>query len=46
MKRAHIAMVPGSAFGDDNCVRFSYATSEKLLVEAVERMKKALDRLK
>ncbi len=46
LKRAHIAMVPGSAFGDDNCVRFSYATSEKLLVEAVERMKKALDRLK
>ncbi len=46
LKSAHIALVPGSAFGDDDCVRFSYATSENLLVEAVARMKKALSRLK
>ncbi len=46
LRKAHIAMVPGSAFGDDDCVRFSYATSNDLLVEAVERMKKALALLK
>ncbi len=39
-------MVPGSAFGDDECVRFSYATSNDLLEEAVDRMKKALAALK
>ncbi len=42
LKKAHIALVPGSAFGDDECVRFSYATSNDLLIEAVARMKKAL----
>ncbi|TVR40674.1 MAG: pyridoxal phosphate-dependent aminotransferase [Bacteroidia bacterium] len=46
LKKAHIALVPGSAFGDDQCVRFSYATSQDLLIEAVERMKKALAVLK
>ncbi len=46
LEEAHIALVPGSAFGDDECVRFSYATSNELLVEAVGRMKKALSQLK
>ncbi len=45
LKKAHIALVPGSAFGDDECVRFSYATSNDLLTEAVSRMKKALEKL-
>ncbi len=45
LKKAHIALVPGSAFGDDECVRFSYATSNDLLAEAVSRMKKALEKL-
>lgn len=42
LKKAHIALVPGSAFGDSECIRFSYATSNDLLAEAVNRMKKAL----
>ncbi len=46
LKKAHVAMVPGSAFGDDECVRFSYATSNDLLIEAVDRMKKVLSQLK
>ncbi|MFP4064186.1 MAG: pyridoxal phosphate-dependent aminotransferase [Bacteroidales bacterium] len=46
LKKAHIALVPGSAFGDDECVRFSYATSNDLLEEAVARMKKSLAKLK
>ncbi len=45
LKKAHIALVPGSAFGDDECVRFSYATSNDLLTEAVDRMKNALKKL-
>jgi aspartate aminotransferase len=42
---ANVALVPGAAFGDDNCIRFSYATSNELLVEAIERIKNALTKL-
>jgi len=38
-------LVPGGAFGDDNCVRLSYAASEKDLNEALKRMKAALAEL-
>ncbi len=43
---AHVSMVPGGAFGDENCVRLSYAASEKDLREALTRMKNALANLK
>jgi len=46
LNKVFVAMVPGSAFGDDNCIRFSYATSEDLLIEAVKRIKSALSELK
>jgi len=39
---ANVALVSGDAFGDDNCVRFSYATSEEKLKEALKRVKVAL----
>lgn len=42
---ANVALVPGAAFGDDNCIRFSYATSDNLLIEAVRRIKEALLKL-
>ena len=42
----NVALVSGDAFGDDNCIRFSYATSEDKLIEAVKRMKEALSKLK
>jgi aspartate aminotransferase len=42
---ANVALVPGVAFGDDNCIRFSYATSNELLVEAIKRIKEALAKL-
>jgi aspartate aminotransferase len=42
LDKGHVSLVPGGAFGDDNCVRLSYATSEKDLVEAMKRMKEAL----
>ncbi len=43
---ANIALVPGSAFGNPNCVRISYATSTENLVEALRRMKEVLEELK
>jgi aspartate aminotransferase len=40
-----VALVPGTAFGSNNCIRFSYAASEEQLVEAVRRVKTALEKL-
>ena len=42
---AHVALVPGAAFGDDKYIRFSYATSEDKLTEACKRIKEAVDKL-
>jgi aspartate aminotransferase len=42
LEKAHVALVPGGAFGNGNCVRFSYATSSDKLVKAAERIKEAL----
>ncbi|MBI2723042.1 MAG: pyridoxal phosphate-dependent aminotransferase [Bacteroidetes bacterium] len=42
---AHVALVPGAAFGSDKYIRFSYATSEDNLKEALRRMKEALAKL-
>jgi aspartate aminotransferase len=42
---AKVSLVTGEAFGDGNCVRFSYATSDKLLVEACKRLKQSLAKL-
>ena len=46
LEKAHVSLVPGGAFGDENCVRLSYAASEKDLIEAMKRLKEALLRLK
>ncbi len=37
-----VALVGGEAFGDPNCMRISYAASEKTLTEAMKRIKNAL----
>ncbi len=42
LEEANVAMVTGSAFGDSNCVRLSYAASEAELREALRRVKEAL----
>ncbi len=39
---AKVAVVPGSGFGADNYVRWSYATSMDNIVEGIERLKKFL----
>jgi aspartate aminotransferase len=46
LEKAHIATVPGDAFGDDDCIRISFATSDEKLVDAMQRMKEALIALK
>lgn len=45
LNKGHIATVPGSAFGDDHCIRISYATSDENLAEAMKRMKASLEKL-
>ncbi len=40
-----VALVTGQAFGDDNCLRLSYATSEDVLKEALKRIKETLAKL-
>jgi aspartate aminotransferase len=42
LSEANVATVTGEAFGNPDCIRFSYATSENLLVEALKRIKEAL----
>jgi aspartate aminotransferase len=46
LEKAHVSLVTGGAFGDENCIRLSYAASEKDLREALKRMKEALMQLK
>ena len=41
----HVATVSGDAFGDPECIRFSYATSDDNLREAMKRIKEALAKL-
>ena len=42
LEEAHVAVVSGTAFGDNNCFRLSYAASDDQLIEAVARMKRVL----
>ena len=42
LSEANVATVTGDAFGNPNCIRFSYATSEELLTEAMKRIKEVL----
>lgn len=42
LSEANVATVTGDAFGNPNCIRISYATSEELLTEAFKRIKQAL----
>ncbi len=42
LEEANVATVTGEAFGNPNCIRISYAASEKELIEAVRRIKDAV----
>ncbi len=39
LEKAHVALVPGIAFGMDNCVRLSYANSMEDIIEGINRLK-------
>ncbi len=42
LEKAQVATVTGEAFGSPNCIRISYAASEKDIVEALKRIKKTV----
>ena len=45
LEEAHVATVGGDAFGDPDCFRMSYATSDDNIREALSRIKTALAKL-
>ncbi|MBQ8453474.1 MAG: pyridoxal phosphate-dependent aminotransferase [Prevotella sp.] len=45
LDEAHVATVGGDAFGDPECFRMSYATSDENIIEAMRRIKEALAKL-
>ncbi|MBS3778775.1 MAG: pyridoxal phosphate-dependent aminotransferase [Desulfovermiculus sp.] len=45
LEKAQVALVPGAAFGDDRCLRISYALDDKTLLQALDRMQTALSAL-
>jgi len=46
LEKGHVATVGGDAFGDPECFRMSYATSDENIVEAMRRIKEVLADLK
>jgi aspartate aminotransferase len=42
LESAHVALVPGVAFGEDKCVRMSFATSTELINKGLDRLEKLL----
>jgi aspartate aminotransferase len=45
LSEGRVALVTGAAFGEPDCIRISYATSEDLLTESMKRMKECLSKL-
>ena len=45
LEKGHVATVGGDAFGDPDCFRMSYATSDENIIEAMRRIKDALGSL-
>ncbi len=45
LNEAHVSTVTGEAFGNEDCIRISYAASEEQLRKAVSRIKNALAKL-
>ena len=46
LNSCHVALVAGDAFGNPECVRISYAASDKQLIEAAKRIQTQLNTLK
>ena len=45
LTEARVALVPGMAFGDDDFIRFSYATGLETIKEGLDRIENALEKL-
>jgi aspartate aminotransferase len=45
LEEAQVAAVPGAEFGEDNCIRLSYATSRERIATGVSRIAEALGKL-
>lgn len=45
LEQGHVAGVSGAAFGAAECIRFSYATSDDRITEAMSRVKAAVEAL-
>ena len=45
LNKCHVALVSGSAFGNPECVRISYAAADEKLLEAMKRIKNQLEKL-
>jgi aspartate aminotransferase len=45
LDEAKVAMVPGAEFGEDNCLRLSFATSRERIATGVSRIQEALGKL-
>jgi aspartate aminotransferase len=46
LREAHVALVPGAAFGDDRSIRFSGAAADDVLREGVHRVARVIEQLK
>jgi aspartate/methionine/tyrosine aminotransferase len=46
LNEALVGLVPGSAFGNEECIRLSYASDLEQLETALQRIEKALKQLK
>ncbi len=45
LEEARVAVVPGMEFGEDRCLRFSFATSRERIATGLRRVKEALEKL-
>lgn len=46
LNKAHVSTVSGTAFGDDDCIRISFANSMENIEKGFLRIKEALAKLK
>jgi aspartate aminotransferase len=46
LEEQKLALVPGAAFGEENCIRLSYAAATETLQEALRRLRAGLEALK
>jgi aspartate aminotransferase len=43
LEKVGLAIVPGIAFGDDKCIRISYASSNEMINDGVDRLERLLN---